>query len=66
LFAEHTRKTPDDVPDDVDDLLAWWLDRATTSGRVGEYKWTFDVGPPPGFRADLDLAWQTIIDPDGR
>ena len=40
LFAEHTRLTPDDVPDDPVDVIAWWLDRAKASGRVGKYDWT--------------------------
>jgi phosphatidylserine/phosphatidylglycerophosphate/cardiolipin synthase-like enzyme len=66
LFAEHARKAPEDVPDDADDLLAWWLDRAAASGRVGNYSWRFDVDLPPALRPELDLAWQNIIDPDGR
>ena len=71
LFSEHTRVTPDDVPDDPVDVIAWWLDRAARSGRVGKYDWTKHAGPGGSgvdalLRAQLDLEWQNVIDPDGR
>lgn len=71
LFSEHTRLTVDEVPDDPADMIAWWLDRAVSSGRVGKYDWSKHEGPgatgPGGFlRAQLDIEWQNVIDPDGR
>ncbi len=67
LFAEHGRTSVDDVPDDVEDMLAWWLDRAARAGRVGNYDWTKDKGPSDAFmRVWLDQEFQKIIDPDGR
>lgn len=71
LFSEHTRLTPDEVPDDPVDVIAWWLERAGKSGRVGKYDWTKDKGPAgtgtdAHLRALLDLDWQNVIDPDGR
>jgi phosphatidylserine/phosphatidylglycerophosphate/cardiolipin synthase-like enzyme len=65
LFAEHTGKSPDDVPDDVDDLLPWWLDRAGQSGRIGSYDWRPDAGPDGLWRIKLDATWRNITDPDG-
>ena len=67
LFGEHGRQGPDDVPDDVNDLLQWWLDRAARSGRVAPYdaaRHKFRGGPIK--RARLDKAWKDVIDPDGR
>jgi phosphatidylserine/phosphatidylglycerophosphate/cardiolipin synthase-like enzyme len=71
LFSEHTRLTLDEVPDDPADVIAWWLNRAGSSGRVRKYDWTKHKGPGgtgvDGFlRAQLDLEWQNVIDPDGR
>lgn len=71
LFSEHTRLTPDEVPDDPVDVIAWWLERAGKSGRVGKYDWTKDSGPAGTgvdalLRAQLDFEWQNVIDPDGR
>ncbi|HKE93514.1 MAG TPA: hypothetical protein VKB34_04345 [Povalibacter sp.] len=67
LFAEHTRSSPNDVPDDVDDVLDWWIERAANSGRLGAYDWKRSAGPGPGLDRDtLDLDWRNIIDPDGR
>jgi phosphatidylserine/phosphatidylglycerophosphate/cardiolipin synthase-like enzyme len=67
LLSEHARKGIDDVPDDPEDLLAWWLDRAAVAGRVGAYdaaRAKFRGGPIKRLR--LDTAWQQVIDPDGR
>lgn len=72
LFSEHTRLTTDEVPDDPADVIAWWLNRATASGRVGKYDWSKHAGPSGGgaidiiLRFNLDLEWQNVIDPDGR
>lgn len=67
LFGEHGRTGIDDVPDDPDDLLAWWLDRAARSGRVAPYdaaRAKFRGGAIK--RARLDATWKSTIDPDGR
>jgi phosphatidylserine/phosphatidylglycerophosphate/cardiolipin synthase-like enzyme len=65
LFAEHTRLTPDDVPDDPVDVIAWWLDRAKASGRVGKYDWSRHRIPPL-MKKEWDFEWRNVIDPDGR
>jgi len=65
LFSEHTRLTPDEVPDDPTDVLNWWLERAGKSGRVGKYDWNrYKI--PFGVKTEWDLAWRNVIDPDGR
>jgi phosphatidylserine/phosphatidylglycerophosphate/cardiolipin synthase-like enzyme len=82
LFSEHTRNglssgstaagssagnnASTDMPDDVDDLLSYWLDRASKSGRIGIYDWKPDAGPDGLWRDKLDLTWQNVTDPDGR
>jgi len=72
LFSEHTRLSTDEVPDDPADVIAWWLNRATASGRVGKYDWSKHGGPGGSgvidiiLRLSLDLEWQNVIDPDGR
>lgn len=66
LFSEHTRTNPDDVPDDPVDVLPWWLERAKTSGRIGDYNWKLDRAPGGLMQLSLDIEWQGIIDPDGR
>lgn len=69
LFGEHGRQGPDEVPDDVNDLLAWWLDRAARSGRVAPYdaaRHKFGNGIFGLKRRRLDKTWKEIIDPDGR
>ena len=65
LFSEHARLTADEVPDDPEDVIAWWLDRATMSGRVGKYDWNrYKI--PPLMKTEWDIEWRTVIDPDGR
>jgi phosphatidylserine/phosphatidylglycerophosphate/cardiolipin synthase-like enzyme len=65
LFAEHGRGQPEDVPDDPEDALAWWLDHVS-KGRVKKYDWSREPGPGPGrFRTFLDNTWRQVIDPDG-
>jgi phosphatidylserine/phosphatidylglycerophosphate/cardiolipin synthase-like enzyme len=65
LFSEHTRLTPDEVPDDPTDIINWWLDRATSSGRVGKYDWNkYKIFPLD--KLEWDLEWRNVIDPDGR
>jgi len=65
LFSEHTRLTLDEVPDDPDDVLTWWLGRAKASGRVGVYDWNkFKI--PPLMKTEWDIEWKNVIDPDGR
>ena len=65
LFSEHARLTADEVPDDPEDVIAWWLDRATMSGRVGKYDWN-RYRIPPLMKTEWDIEWRTVIDPDGR
>jgi phosphatidylserine/phosphatidylglycerophosphate/cardiolipin synthase-like enzyme len=65
LFSEHTRLTPDEVPDDPQDIINWWLDRAKSSGRVGKYDWNkYKIFPLDKF--EWDIEWRNVIDPDGR
>jgi phosphatidylserine/phosphatidylglycerophosphate/cardiolipin synthase-like enzyme len=65
LFSEHTRLTPDEVPEDPRDMINWWLDRAASSGRVGKYDWNrYKI--PPLMKTEWDFDWRTVIDPDGR
>ena len=65
LFSEHTRLTIDEVPDDPTDMIAWWLDRATNSGRVGKYDWNrYKI--PLLMKTEWDFEWRNVIDPDGR
>jgi len=65
LFSEHTRLTPDEVPDDPQDIINWWLDRAKSSGRVGKYDWNkYKIFPLD--KLEWDLEWRNVIDPDGR